>query len=97
MNFDSVAPINWDGACDDPEDGFLVYCYRMRYVKQAEEAPTQDEEEGDTQKRTRPKDEVRGDGGKAHRLRPKNQSPVLIAVPWSLVPKPQQDPGPSGQ
>ena len=45
---DSVAPIIWDRACADLEEGFRVDCTGVRCIEQEEEVSTQDEEEGDT-------------------------------------------------
>ena len=64
-NCDSVAPINWDRACDDLEDGFPVDCSGMRYVEQEEEAPSQEEEGVETQKRPPAKGAGMG-GGRRH-------------------------------
>ena len=61
-NCDSVAPINWDRACDDPEDGLPMDCSGMRYVEQEEEPPSQEEEGVDMQKRPRPRNQVWGVG-----------------------------------
>ena len=47
-NCDFAAPIRWDRACEDLEDEFSVDCTGMRYIEQEEEAPTQEEEEGNT-------------------------------------------------
>ena len=60
----SVAPISWNRAWEDLEGGFPVDCSKMTYVEQEEEAPTQAEEEGDTQKR--PPAKGSRTGGKAH-------------------------------
>ena len=44
---DCVAPINWDRACGDLEEGFPMDCTGVRYIEQEEEVPTQDKEQGD--------------------------------------------------
>ena len=42
-----VAPINWDRACEDLEEGFPMECTGVRYIEQEEEVPTQDKDQGD--------------------------------------------------
>ena len=68
---DSLAPINWDRARDDKDDGFLVDCSGMRYVEQEEEAPSQEEEGVETQNRPPAKGEGGEGGVMAHQLRQK--------------------------
>ena len=45
-----MAHTNWDRACEDLKDGFPLDCTGMMCIEQEEEARTQAEEEGDTQK-----------------------------------------------
>ena len=58
---DFVATFMWDRTCDNLQDGFPVDSSGTRYVEQEEEAPAQEEEGGDTQKR--PPAKASGTGG----------------------------------
>ena len=89
--FDSVAPINFDRASEALED---VDCSGMRYVEQEQDAPTQEEEEGDTHKRPAGKGSSRG--GEAHQLRQNNQSPMPMALPRTPPPAHGKTCGPQG-
>ena len=85
---DSVAPINWDTACDDLEEGFPVDCTGLRYIEQEEqeeEDPAPDEEEGDPRSPPPPRHLVPhgGGGGGGTTAKSKNQSPVLMLLPRS--------------
>ena len=86
-NCDTVAPIQWDGVCEDVADGFPVDCTGRRYVEQEEEATQPEEEDGESQKRPPPPKVNRQAGGR-HPRRPKNQR--LEQAPHSRAPTLEQ-------
>ena len=95
-NRDSLALINWDRVCEDLEEGFPMDCTRVRYIEHEEEAPTQDEEAGDTQNPPPPQGIwYHGEGGTP--AKSKTQSPVLMVLPRRPPPHQQQDPQPIRQ
>ena len=83
----------WDRACEDLEDGFPVHCTGMRYIEQEEEVPTQEEEQGDTQKRPSPRHEVPGGGGEGGTpAKAKLAKPSANGTPTLSTPQPTRRP-----
>ena len=87
-NCDTVAPIQWEGVCEDIADGFPVDCTGRRYVDQEEKATQLDEEDGASQNPPPPKSTGKqGDGTPAKAKKPKagasssQQSPKAASKP----------------